>query len=136
MATPDRSHFTDEAKAKARYRQGVAAFNAGDYFAAHEHWEDLWSDPPAGGLADRTFIQGLIQLAVGCFHLTNDNLNGARGLLTKCLPKLEPYQPTQRGLDVAALVTFVRQAREQVNTIQACADFDWSGVPHLTLPEG
>ncbi len=133
MATPESSPVTETARADTLFTAGVRAFNAGDYFDAHEHWEDLWTDYQ---LPDKTFIQGLIQLAVGCFHLTNDNLNGARGLLAKCLPKLEPYQPTQRGLDVTALVPFVRQAREQVNTIQACADFDWSGVPHLTLPKG
>lgn len=133
MATPDRPLVSETARPDTLFTAGVTAFNAGDYFDAHEHWEDLWTDYQ---LPDKIFIQGLIQMAVGCFHLTNDNLNGARGLLTKCLPKLEPYQPTQRGLDVTALVTFVGQAREQVNTIQSCAAFDWSHRPHLTIAEG
>ncbi|MCH7521579.1 MAG: DUF309 domain-containing protein [Candidatus Marinimicrobia bacterium] len=133
MATPDRLPVSETARADTLFRQGVAAFNGGDFFDAHEYWEDLWRDYQ---LPDKTFVQGLIQVAVGCFHLTNDNLNGARGLFAKCLPKLEPCQPTQRGLDVTALVTFVKHAQEQVNTIQACADFDWSHRPHLTLEEG
>ena len=133
MATTDRPPVSETAQADTLFRQGVAAFNGGDFFDAHEYWEDLWRDYH---LPDKTFVQGLIQLAVGCFHLTNDNLNGARGLLTKCLPKLEPYQPAQRGLDVTALVNFVKHSQEQVNTIQACADFDWSHRPHLTLGEG
>ena len=112
------------------FAKGLAAFNARDFYDAHEYWEDLWRDFQ---LPDRKFVQGLIQLAVGCFHLTNDNLNGARGLFTKTLPKLEPYAPRQRGLDVAAMVQFVRQAREQVDAIAGCGDFDWSHLPVLRV---
>jgi len=70
----------------ALFSAGLIAFNADNSFEAHEHREDLWS---LHQLPDRDFVQGLIQLAVGCFHLTNDNLNGARGLFAMCLPKLE-----------------------------------------------
>ncbi|UCH10325.1 MAG: DUF309 domain-containing protein [Fidelibacterota bacterium] len=114
------------------FRRGLEAFNAGDYYDAHEYWEDLWSEYQ---LPDRSLIQGLIQMAVGCFHITNDNLNGARGLFGKALPKLEAHQPTGRGLDVTRLATFVRRALEQVNTIETGAEFDWSLVPELEVTE-
>ena len=33
-----------------RYLRGVELFNRGDYFDAHEVWEELWLDSPS---ADR-----------------------------------------------------------------------------------
>jgi predicted metal-dependent hydrolase len=45
-----------------RYLAGVVLFNRGDFFEAHEAWEDVWVDC-AG--EERVFYQGLIQAAVG-----------------------------------------------------------------------
>jgi predicted metal-dependent hydrolase len=122
-----------EIEPEVLFRHGLEAFNAGDYYDAHEYWEELWS---VYQLPDRTLIQGLIQMAVGCFHITNDNLSGARGLFGKALPKLEANEPSGRGLDMSMLAAFVRQALEQVNMIETCAEFDWSLVPKLAVTEG
>ena len=48
-----------------RLEQGRVAFNRGEYFEAHELWEDVWREL-AG--AERIFVQGLIQIAAG-LHL-------------------------------------------------------------------
>jgi len=40
------------------FLRGLEAYHSGEYFDAHEHWEDLWSDYH---FEDRRFIQGLIQ---------------------------------------------------------------------------
>ncbi len=112
------------------FRLGREAFRAHDFYEAHEHWEELWTDHR---LPDADFIQGLIQLAVGCYHLTNANLNGAWGLFTKCLPKLEPYQPIQRDLDVGSLLVFARQSLEQIEGLSNADQFDWSGLPRLAV---
>ncbi|MCH7528829.1 MAG: DUF309 domain-containing protein [Candidatus Marinimicrobia bacterium] len=112
------------------FRLGNEAFNAREFFDAHEHWEDLWTDHH---LPDANFIQGLIQLTVGCFHLTNANLNGARGLFTKCIRKLEPYQPARRGLDVTSLVAYARRSLEQIEGLTSAEQFDWSGLPRLEV---
>ncbi len=112
------------------FRLGLDAFNARDFYNAHEHWEELWTDHH---LPDADFIQGLIQLAVGCYHLTNANLNGGRGLFTKCIPKLEPFQPIRRGLDVGSLVAFARQSLEQIEGLSSADQFDWSVLPRLEI---
>ena len=51
---------------------GLNAFNANKFYDAHEYWEDLWSDYR---LKDPKFIQALIQLSVGYFHISNLNIN-------------------------------------------------------------
>ena len=54
--------MTEEGQRKT-ISEGLNYFKSGDYFEAHESWEDLWSD---FYLEDRKFIQGLIQLSVVC----------------------------------------------------------------------
>ena len=60
------------------FKRGLDEYDKGDYFEAHEAWEDLWSDY---NFPDRKFIQGLIQLSVSFVHLGNGNLIGAKNLL-------------------------------------------------------
>jgi len=60
------------------FQKGLSEYEKGDYFEAHEAWEDLWSDY---SIPDRRFIQGLIQLSVSFVHLGNGNMVGANSLL-------------------------------------------------------
>jgi predicted metal-dependent hydrolase len=46
----------------ARLVRGVHAFNAGEFFAAHEVWEELWLDSVGPG---KQLLQGLVQIAAG-----------------------------------------------------------------------
>jgi uncharacterized protein len=82
------------------FRQGVEEFNRAHYFEAHETLEDLWRET-SGPL--RLFYQGLIQLAVALYHLSNGNRRGALNLLAKGLDKLAAYQPVCQSIDVDAL---------------------------------
>lgn len=86
---------------------GINFFNTGQYFEAHEAWEDLWRQT-RGPL--RLFYQGLVQAAVGLHHLSRGNLDGARSQLTKSLEKLEQYPPNFCRIDNARLIEQLRQA--------------------------
>ena len=68
----------EEEKKEQLFSDGLRAYEEKDFFEAHELWEKLWSEYY---LADRTLIQGLIQLAVSFVHLGNGSLNGAKSLL-------------------------------------------------------
>jgi predicted metal-dependent hydrolase len=67
-------------------RQGLERFRAGDYFAAHDDWEEVWR-----GLRgrQRLFWQAMIQLAVGMVHWQNGNLKGCRSVWNKALQKCD-----------------------------------------------
>ena len=80
-----------------RYLSGIVLFNRGEYFDAHEVWEDLWHDCPS---ADRRFYQSLIQAAVALYHSGNGNAPGATRLSESGKKYMEPYRPRYRGLDV------------------------------------
>lgn len=81
-----------------RYLAGVLLFNRGDYFEAHEVWEELWGDTP--GL-ERSFFQGLIQAAVGLCHFCNGNVRGAVKLFHTGRAYMEQFSSPCRGLDIA-----------------------------------
>ena len=82
-----------------RYLAGVLLFNAGDFFEAHEVWEELWADSAA---PQRSFYQGLIQAAVGLCHFGNGNLRGAAKLYRSSRDYMEPCGSPFLGLDAAA----------------------------------
>jgi predicted metal-dependent hydrolase len=83
------------------YLQGIAYFNACEFFEAHEVWEDLWKNY-SGDL--RLFYKGLIQAAVALHHFGNGNIRGARKVYGSSRGYLEQYRPTCAGLDVNKFV--------------------------------
>ena len=124
----------EENKLKEKlFLDGLSSFNRSHYYDAHEHWEDLWSDYY---LSDAKFIQALIQLSVGYFHITNNNKNGALGLLNKCIPKFELYRPFCRGLDVENILNFVQKSIKCLKNIEEMKDFNWKFVPKLDVNNG
>jgi predicted metal-dependent hydrolase len=78
------------------------AFNRGDFFEAHERWEDVWRLLPG---PDRGFVQGLIQIAAGLHHLQNARPSPAASLLRKGSNRLSrgPAPPTI-DLPIASLL--------------------------------
>ena len=108
--------------------KGLKSFNNRSFYDAHEYWEDLWSDYR---LKDAKLIQGLIQLSVGYFHITNSNINGARGLLNKCLPKFQLFKPEARGLNIDFIINRVEQSLQNLDDVDDIANFNWSLVPEL-----
>jgi uncharacterized protein len=90
-----------------RYLAGAELFNRGEYFEAHEAWEDLWHDT-AG--PDRRFYQGLIQAAVAVYHAHNGNARGARRLFHSARRYMSAYPDQHLGLGVAAFWAALERA--------------------------
>jgi predicted metal-dependent hydrolase len=83
-------------------QRGVALFNRGRYFGAHEVWETAWRDAPAG---ERGFLEGLVQLAAGMHLRTRrGGTRGAVHLLAQALVLLEDYRPMHDDVDVEGLL--------------------------------
>ncbi len=80
----------------AGLRKGLQFFRVGDYFAAHDAWEDVWRELSG---RQRLFWQAMIQLAVGMHHWENGNLRGCRNVWNKALNKCDDLGQTY-DLDV------------------------------------
>ncbi|WP_373541045.1 DUF309 domain-containing protein [Chamaesiphon sp.] len=81
--------------------QGIDEFNAGEYYACHDTLEALWMDSID---PDKKFYQGVLQIAVACYHLHNRNWRGAVTLLGEGIGRLPYYQPVYAGIDVTQLI--------------------------------
>lgn len=104
MTEPGAPRLDDEDR--ALYERGIAELEEGRFFESHDTLEELWR----GSRGDeRSFIQGLIQLAVGCYHVEDGNVRGAASQLAKSIDRLEPYPSRYMGIDVAALRGEVRR---------------------------
>jgi predicted metal-dependent hydrolase len=79
------------------YLAGILFFNEGDFFEAHEVWEDAWMNS-TGDL--KKFYQGLIQAAVGLLHFCNGNLSGARKLYHSSRDKMRDLPSPYLGFDI------------------------------------
>lgn len=86
---------------KSLFIQGIEDFNRQLFFEAHDAWEELWMETRG---ERRLFYQGLIQTAVGFYHLSNANYKGGCSQLGKGLAKVERYLPSFHGIDTQALV--------------------------------
>ena len=76
------------------YWQGIDQFNRGDFYACHDTLEAIWIeafDP------DKTFYQGILQVAVGIYHLSNLNWRGAAILLGEGIGRLRKAPADDTG---------------------------------------
>jgi hypothetical protein len=94
---------------------GLEDFNKENFYEAHEILEEFWHEYRG---MDRTFIQGLIQLAAAFYHAQSLNRKGAMSQLTKGSQKLARYQPMHSSVDVAGLLKLVKENLQQLHEHQ------------------
>ena len=86
--------------------QGVEQFNQQQFYACHDTLEALWIEAVE---PDKTFYQGLLQIAVAFYHLGNHNWRGSVILLGEGMNRLRRYLPTYADLDVEQFLVQVSQ---------------------------
>jgi len=94
-------------------RKGVEEFNSGKFFECHDTLEEVWQGNRGPA---RDFFQGLIQLAVGFYHLSNGNPIGAESQISKGLEKLEIYGDSYAGMELARLRSEAGSWLERIRT--------------------
>jgi hypothetical protein len=117
-------------KERKKFQRGVALFNARKFFEAHEVWEELWLREPE---PEKTFLQGLIQLAAAFHHYFRGNARGAESLLAAGIVKLGRFPGDQYGL---ALAKFRDEAKQWARLLGAGKDPGLRKLPriHSMLP--
>ena len=112
-------------QADPRFQQGVELFNAGEWYAAHDLFEELWhetADP------ERRSLQGILQVAVAQLHLQRGNRRGATILFGEALGRLKRPGTPDLGLDLASLC---RAAQQRLEALQQDGDLESCTVPVL-----
>lgn len=94
-------------------RQAIEQFNQQQFYRCHDTLEALWSE---AGEPQRTFYQGLLQIAVALHHRENNNHRGAVILLGEGMRRLQRYKPDYETVDVSSLML---QCQELQKSLQA-----------------
>jgi predicted metal-dependent hydrolase len=76
---------------------GIALFNRGEFFECHEALEAAWLESSGD---DKTFLQGLIQVAVAFYHLRRSNYAGSGRLLRAGIEKLAASSRYRNRIDL------------------------------------
>jgi len=90
------------------YKHGLEHIRAGRYFEAHEELELAWR---AAAPDEKDFFQGLVHVAVAWYQAGRGKPLATERQLEKALRRLAAYEPTHRGVDVAALRTQLAELR-------------------------
>lgn len=69
------------------YLAGIELYNAGEFHAAHDAWEERWRDDC--GPREKLFLQALIQSAVVFHHIEIGRRGAARRMYGMALEKFE-----------------------------------------------
>jgi predicted metal-dependent hydrolase len=119
--------MTDFGELPQEFWQGVAQFNRQEFYDCHDTLEALWMEAME---PDRTFYQGILQIAVGFYHLGNQNCQGAMILLGEGIGRLRTYQPDYGGI---AINHFIHQTQIVLHTLQRITP--GSPLPPLSMPK-
>jgi predicted metal-dependent hydrolase len=112
--------------ADPRLGDAVRLFNAGEWYACHDGFEELWHETQA---PCRKVLQGILQIAVAHLHLERGNRRGATVLLGEGLGRLQGAGDACFGLDL----TLLRQrSRDRLLALQQEQDPDALPLPALS----
>jgi uncharacterized protein len=111
--------------------RGLEEFNNRQFYNCHDTIEAIWleSQPPT-----KLFYQGLIQMAVGLYHLENRNWQGAVTLLRSGIDRLEYFCPRYFGVELTPLLDQGDQLLERLYDLgpEMMDQLDLSALPTIS----
>jgi hypothetical protein len=120
-----------EADRRRAFEAGVAAYERGDFFEAHELLEPAWMG--TAELAERDLLQGLIKLSAAYVHGVRGNPLGIARNLTGARERLAAAvgsgAEAAAGIDITVLVAAIDDRLERL-----AADPNEPGVDPPALP--
>ncbi len=107
-------------------------FNDKLYFECHDFLEEAWADELG---EEKDFLQGLISVSVGMYHVAAGNHQGAVNLLERGVTRLQPFSPKRAGLDLASLLEKARVCLEKSRSALGGEEFSWEAddVPMMNV---
>jgi predicted metal-dependent hydrolase len=108
-----RPQAVPDAARSAWFERGLAAYQRGEHFEAHELWEEIWRDAPRD--PERQFLQGLIQVAAAMHKaIAMNHPRPAARLLARALLRLTDHPDTHWGLQLARLIREAERAKTEL----------------------
>ena len=120
MEESGREAYTEEHAARypAEYLAGIDLYNAGEFHAAHDAWEERWRDDC--GPREKLFLQALIQSAVVFHHIEIGRRGAARRMYRMALEKFERLG-AQRYMSLD-ITDYLAQLARSLSWLEAAED--------------
>ena len=101
-------------------QQGMAKFNAGEYYKQHDLFEELWvkTESPV-----RDLYRAILQVGVAYYQIQRGNHRGARKMLLRSVQWLMILPDVCQGIDVKALRDDSARVRAELEQLDE-ADID------------
>lgn len=100
---------------------GVRFYNAGDYHASHDCFEDEWYNY-GNGTTESAFLHGMVQVAAGAYkHVDFENDDGMRSLFRTALQYLHGVPRDFYGVDLLDVRTRLTNALEDPAAVDGWA---------------
>lgn len=114
------------------FLEGVALFNAGQFYQQHDVFEALWM---ADQRPIRDLYQGVLQVGVAFYQIEEGNQRGAVKMLRRGLLRLRTLPPVCQTLDVARLRRAARSVHDQLVALgpERLDEFDLEQVRRVKL---
>ena len=95
-------------------QQGLAQFNAGEFYKQHDSFEALWmaTEGPV-----RDLYRAVLQVGVAYYQILNGNYRGALKMLLRSVQWLAVLPDVCQGIDVAALKADSYRVRAALETL-------------------
>jgi predicted metal-dependent hydrolase len=112
---------------------GIEQFNQREFYACHDTLEAIWME---AGEPERTLYQGILQIAVAFYHLSNQNGRGAMILLGEGINRLRKYTPDYEGVEISPLLSQCQRILQTVQTTEADGLAAlWASLLHPPSPD-
>ncbi|HEX8558639.1 MAG TPA: DUF309 domain-containing protein [Pyrinomonadaceae bacterium] len=112
------------------YLAGIDLYNAGEFHAAHDAWEERWRDDC--GPREKLFLQALIQSAVVFHHIEIGRRGAARRMYRMALEKFGRLGAARfMSLDVA---DYVARLAAALRWLEAAEDPREAAAPEALAP--
>jgi predicted metal-dependent hydrolase len=125
-------HYTEEhlLAYPIEYIAGIDLYNAGEYHAAHDAWEERWMGPVAQD--EKLFLQAMIQSAVAFHHLQIGRPGAARRMYLMAKEKFDRLNTNvYMSLD---LVDYQEQLDRALSWLLSVADPRKIEQPRIEAP--
>jgi predicted metal-dependent hydrolase len=113
-----------------KFERGLAHFNAREFFEAHEVWEELWLTE---GEPEKTFLQGIIQIAAAFHHYRRGNTDGAETLLAAGIVKIARFPADHHGLAILDLREEAKLWARALGEMQRPGDDELPAIRRLNI---
>ena len=100
-------------------------FNNQKWYEAHDAFEDIWNTLDG---EKRQIVQGILQVSVSQFHLSQGNLNGATILLGEGLGRIKNRTNENIGID---LESFCQSLEKLLKKLQYSEEINEDDKPYL-----